>query len=108
MDADEFIRRFLIHTLPCGFHRIRHYGLLAGSARKDLPSPCFDGTVVIIEIFAAWCQLRAPPPKRPPTRKTVHERHDLLVQTAYRRWRGEPGTPAGRAAPRADAAERRP
>jgi hypothetical protein len=29
----EFIRRFLIHLLPKGFHRIRHYGLLAGSAR---------------------------------------------------------------------------
>ncbi|MFA3920973.1 IS91 family transposase [Ruegeria hyattellae] len=30
----EFIRRFLIHVLPNGFHRIRHYGLLASSARK--------------------------------------------------------------------------
>jgi hypothetical protein len=31
----EFIRRFLIHVLPKGFHRIRHYGLLAGSARDQ-------------------------------------------------------------------------
>ena len=30
----EFIRRFLIHVLPAGFHRIRHYGLLASSKRK--------------------------------------------------------------------------
>ncbi len=30
----EFIRRFLIHVLPDNFHRIRHYGLLASSARK--------------------------------------------------------------------------
>src|SRR5207302_4782496 len=30
---DEFIRRFLIHVLPKGFHRIRHYGLLANGAR---------------------------------------------------------------------------
>jgi hypothetical protein len=29
----EFIRRFLIHVLPSGFHRIRHYGLLANTAR---------------------------------------------------------------------------
>ena len=29
----EFIRRFLIHVLPSGFHRIRHYGLLASGAR---------------------------------------------------------------------------
>lgn len=31
----EFIRRFLIHVLPDGFHRIRHYGLLASATRKS-------------------------------------------------------------------------
>ena len=31
--ADEFIRRFLLHVLPSGFHRIRHYGFLAGPRR---------------------------------------------------------------------------
>jgi Putative transposase/Transposase zinc-binding domain len=31
----EFIRRFLIHVLPDGFHRIRHYGLLAGAGRRN-------------------------------------------------------------------------
>ena len=31
--AHEFIRRFLLHVLPDGFHRIRHYGLLASSRR---------------------------------------------------------------------------
>lgn len=31
----EFIRRFLIHVLPQGFHRIRHYGLFASGARAD-------------------------------------------------------------------------
>ena len=94
--ADEFIRRFLIHVLPRGFHRIRHYGLLAGSARKDClaqardmlgvvpatdephapetapdprpPCPCCGGTMVIIETFAPWCQ-----PRAPPTRETVHD-----------------------------------
>jgi hypothetical protein len=34
VSADEFIRRFLLHVLPKGFHRIRHYGLLAGDDRK--------------------------------------------------------------------------
>jgi Putative transposase/Transposase zinc-binding domain len=33
LDADEFIRRFLLHVLPSGFHRIRHYGLFAGTVR---------------------------------------------------------------------------
>jgi Putative transposase len=35
LDADEFIRRFLIHVLPDGFHRIRHYGLFANANRAD-------------------------------------------------------------------------
>lgn len=76
----EFIRRFLIHVLPDGFHRIRHYGLLASAKRKaniakirtllgsqpaviveeteiiqplTLRQPCPDcgGTMHIIEIF---------------------------------------------------------
>ena len=33
--SDEFIRRFLIHVLPRGFHRIRHYGQLASSKRAE-------------------------------------------------------------------------
>jgi hypothetical protein len=33
--TDEFIRRFLIHVLPTGFHRIRHYGLLASGKRVE-------------------------------------------------------------------------
>jgi len=33
LDAAEFIRRFLQHVLPSGFHRIRHYGLFAATAR---------------------------------------------------------------------------
>jgi hypothetical protein len=32
--ADEFIRRFLLHILPKGFHRIRHYELLASAGCK--------------------------------------------------------------------------
>jgi len=32
---DEFMRRFLLHVLPSGFHRIRHYGLIANTTRKD-------------------------------------------------------------------------
>jgi len=46
----EFIRRFLIHVLPAGFHRIRYYGLLASGKRgenivraRELPAhPSFD------------------------------------------------------------------
>jgi hypothetical protein len=35
LDAAEFIRRFLVHVLPKGFHRIRHYGLFAGGAKTE-------------------------------------------------------------------------
>ena len=34
LKPDEFIRRFLLHDLPKGFHRIRHYGLLASATCK--------------------------------------------------------------------------
>ena len=88
---NEFIRRFLLHVLPHGFHRIRHYGLLASSTRKaeiararELlagapapsepetveasqpldwlpPCPCCGGRMRIIETFERWMQPRAPP-----------------------------------------------
>ena len=91
--ADEFIRRFLLHVLPRGFHRIRHYGLLAGSARKDSlaharqllavapppevdiaaepvdthpPCPCCGGHMIVIETFERWNRPRAPPHAPPP------------------------------------------
>ena len=35
LKPDEFIRRFLIHVLPNGFHRIRHYGLLASGTKTE-------------------------------------------------------------------------
>jgi hypothetical protein len=40
LDADEFIRRFLLHALPDGFHRIRHYGFLANGSRGDNLARC--------------------------------------------------------------------
>ena len=35
LSPQEFMRRFLLHVLPGGFHRIRHYGLLANGHRRD-------------------------------------------------------------------------
>nr|WP_313809034.1 IS91 family transposase [Sphingobium sp.] len=96
--ADEFIRRFLLHVLPRGFHRIRHYGLLASAARKDNlalarrllavpsepefptsetlldtcpPCPCCGGRMIIIETFARWGQPRAPPHSSLPIRESA-------------------------------------
>ena len=39
LSADEFMRRFLLHVLPSGFHRIRHYGLLANAGRREQSRP---------------------------------------------------------------------
>ena len=54
----EFIRRFLIHVLPKGFHRIRHYGLLASGRRAA-------------NIARARNLLAAPPPSQPPDISTA-------------------------------------
>jgi hypothetical protein len=94
----EFIRRFLLHVLPRGFHRIRHYGLLAGSARKaglaltrellDVaappnpggsdepedfrpPCPCCGGRMIVIEVFERWRQPRGPPGTTATDRETA-------------------------------------
>jgi len=87
--TDEFIRRFLIHVLPKGLHRIRHYGLFAKSScadniararellaisnSQDEPTvaavdhseptcPCCGGRMIIIEVFE-----RGATPRHPPT-----------------------------------------
>ena len=40
LNADEFLRRFLLHILPSGFMRLRHYGLLANRYRKQKIAQC--------------------------------------------------------------------
>ena len=88
--TDEFIRRFLLHVLPDGFHRIRHYGLFASGTRvaniarirnllgpappsdqaspepaHDEPPapacPCCGGRLFIVERFRAGTQPRMRP-----------------------------------------------
>ena len=55
LDAAEFIRRFLLHVLPSGFHRIRHYGLFADTVRARN-----------IERARQLLAAPKPPPERPP------------------------------------------
>ena len=92
LDPHEFIRRFLIHVLPTGFHRIRHYGLLASGVKADnlalarklldvappapepaasdpaapaTPCPCCGAAMHIIEVFKAGELPRHGPTARP-------------------------------------------
>ncbi|WP_282130143.1 IS91 family transposase [Roseobacter litoralis] len=98
LDTHEFIRRFLMHVLPDGFHRIRHYGLLASTQRKvniakvrvligasapeqapssdddpapltlREPCPCCGGSMRIIETFRRG---QVPRPRAPPRKQAV-------------------------------------
>ena len=91
LSPQEFMRRFLLHVLPGGFHRIRHYGLLANSNRLDnlalarellqvtppptdksaceaatVPAPTFvcahcGHAMVVLQVFLRDCSIRAPP-----------------------------------------------
>jgi len=40
LSAEEFIRRFLLHVLPRGFHRIRYFGFLGNRHRQEKLDPC--------------------------------------------------------------------
>src|ERR1035438_9718898 len=92
--VDEFMRRFLLHVLPSGFHRIRHYGLLANAGRREqlaharellhvVPSPTESpppetaaniaptfvcphcgAAMIIVDVFARGQPIRAPPTLR--------------------------------------------
>jgi hypothetical protein len=42
LEADEFLRRFLLHIVPRGFMRIRHFGLLANRTRRGTGARCRD------------------------------------------------------------------
>ena len=93
--AGEFMRRFLLHVLPTGFHRIRHYGLLANAGRKEnlalarelLKAPALPATepnqasaaapptfvcrhcgaaMIVIEMLPRSQHIRAPPPHPSP------------------------------------------
>lgn len=91
LSPDEFMRRFLLHVLPAGFHRIRHYGLLANGNRRDNlavarellrveppvpvesadepsaePAPTFvcahcGHAMVVLQVLSRGCSIRAPP-----------------------------------------------
>ena len=56
----EFMRRFLLHTLPGGFHRIRHYGLLANGNRRDCLAQARTALQVNIDRPAEAETARAP------------------------------------------------
>ena len=56
----EFMRRFLLHVLPGGFHRIRHYGLLANGHRRDCLALARSALQAKVEVPASEPAVRTP------------------------------------------------
>ena len=86
LDAVEFIRRFLLHVLPCGFVKIRHYGFLCNRTRAAMVQRCREllppWTPTILEPREAICPvcrvghlhtIEPPPAKRLPSMATVYQ-----------------------------------
>jgi hypothetical protein len=75
LSADEFIRRFLLHVLPSGFHRIRYYGFLGNRYRKEKLAHCRQ-------------LLGAPPssesPSAPATPEDYRDRYERLTGHSLR------------------------
>lgn len=66
LEAEEFLRRFLLHVLPDGFRRIRHYGFLANGQR----------TAKLARLRAL---LAVPPPQPVPPPADYRERYARLT-----------------------------
>jgi len=70
LEAFEFIRRFLLHSLPDGFHRIRHYGFLANGHRAEMLALCRK-------------LLAAAPPSVPSAPAPNHHAHDRQMAALH-------------------------
>ena len=73
LPADEFVRRFLLHVLPSGFQRIRHYGLLGNRSREAKLERCRH-------------LLNAPAPEPMPTREPEDYRDRYQRLTGMSLW----------------------
>ena len=73
LQSDEFVRRFLLHVLPSGFQRIRHYGLLSNRTREAKLERCRQ-------------LLNAPAPEPMPTRDPEDYRDRYQRLTGVSLW----------------------
>jgi hypothetical protein len=82
--ADEFMRRFLLHTLPPGFQRIRYFGFLANRFRKEKLELCRRLLTIVTVLLTALlpqptsCQV----PEGPSFRFCPRCRTGILIRTA--------------------------
>jgi hypothetical protein len=97
LGAHEFMRRFLLHVLPGGFHRIRHYGLLANPVRRQNLAKIRE----LLHVTAAGAQAAAtddPPGNLPPRFICRHCGAPMIVIEVLQRSAPIRAPPAQRAA----------
>jgi hypothetical protein len=95
LEPGEFMRRFLLHVLPGGFHRIRHYGLLANGSRKA--SLALARELLGKPAIAAVPADGGDHPVQPPTFVCWHCGHPMLILQTFARShtiRAPPARPA--------------
>jgi hypothetical protein len=97
LTADEFIRRFLLHVLPIGFHRIRHYGWLANAGRREHLAQARQLLEVTAAVDAPSCK-HASTTIVPPTFVCPHCGAAMRVVEAFARRPSIRGPPPLRAA----------
>jgi hypothetical protein len=72
LEAEEFIRRFLLHVLPEGFQRIRYYGFLANRYREQKLTRCRE-----------LLDMPAPEPPASELSKDYRQRYEQLTALRY-------------------------
>ncbi len=88
LSANEFMRRFMLHVLPSGFHRIRHYGLLANGGRREHLARARELLHVVPTAAAPPALVAAPVTIVPPTFVCPHCGAAMIVIETF--VRGEP------------------
>jgi hypothetical protein len=92
LEADEFIRRFLQHVLPCGFYKVRYFGFMALCNMKAKLSACFEliGKTTFLPVLEGitarevWRELTGHDPYMCPKCKTGRLKSVMLVASGIK------------------------
>ena len=81
LSPEEFMSRFLLHVLPSGLHRIRHYGLLANGSRKSNLAAARQFLAVTVDVTPATTE------QSQPTTSPLRRHRSSCVASAAAPWR---------------------
>jgi hypothetical protein len=83
MSVTEFIRRWLLHVLPCGFHRIRHYGFLNAHSKRSLEEVRLLIAIEQDRVHYLACTEQLVVPAPSPSPMTCPECGGPMISTGY-------------------------